>query len=152
MFTSSKSIVRISHSSLPFWDRNCMMCRPTHSSLSSLPALASRMVVPPSYRKGVSTCATKYAKPLMDKLVDLSITFEPIYRVILINSDWVNDKDVAKKIKTSVPPLTFADSLKIARQARVEGRAIVITAQKDDAIYYLSNLKNKGLIVMLDEA
>ena len=85
-------------------------------------------------------------------LPGISLQFEPFYRVILVYSDWLNDKPVAQKVRYSVPIITSNDAMNVTRRARVEGRSIIVTVIKDDAILYMTNLKNKGLDVILDEA
>lgn len=95
--------------------------------------------------------ATAPAKePIM--IPGISLQFEPFYRVILVYSEWLNDKSTAQKVRHSVPIITLNDAINVTRRARVEGRSIVVTVIKDDAILYMTNLKNKGLDVILDEA
>lgn len=82
----------------------------------------------------------------------LSLTFEPFYRVVLVYSDWVNDKPIAQKVRYSVPIITATDAVNVVKRARAQGKAIVVTVIKDDAIMYMNNLKTKGLDVIIDEA
>jgi len=83
---------------------------------------------------------------------NFKFAYEPYYRVILIYSNWVDDKDVAQKVHHSINVLGYNEALRVVRNAHTEGKAIVVTVIKDDAVLYMSNMKNKGLDVVLDEA
>lgn len=82
------------------------------------------------------------------------IKFEPFYRVILLYSEWNSDMDktVAQKVKSAVPIIDAASAKKVVKQCRLQGKSIVTTVVKDEAILHASNLRNKGLKCMLDEA
>jgi ATP-dependent Clp protease adapter protein ClpS len=84
----------------------------------------------------------------------LTFAYEPFYRVILLYSGWAdnNEKEMAYRVHKSVPIITFNNAKNIVQRARVEGRCIVVTVIKDDAVLYSGNLKAKGFDVMLDEA
>jgi ATP-dependent Clp protease adapter protein ClpS len=92
------------------------------------------------------------ASPLMEPKLNLTFTYEPFYRVVLIYSNWTYDKEVAQKVHNAVPVIGFNDALRVVRNAEKDGRAIVITCIKDDANQYVSNLKKKGLDVTIVEA
>lgn len=93
------------------------------------------------------------AAPLKSQPV-LSFAYEPFYRVILLYSGWGdnNEKEMAYRVHKSVPIVSFSNAKSIVQRARVEGRCIVVTVIKDDAVLYSGNLKAKGFDVMLDEA
>lgn len=103
-----------------------------------------------------STVARASMFPVVEKQSDsettLSFSFEPFYRVILLYSDWDNDKSIAKKISKAVPIVSSVYAVQVARRCRLTGQAIVVTVIKDDAILYMSNLRNQGLRVTIDEA
>ena len=110
--------------------------RPTFTTLSRKKPYQTRVLPTP----------TKKDAPLAN------ITFEPFYRVVLIYSEWENDKSVAQKVKISVPIISGADALSVTKRAKQEGRAIVVTVIKEDALTYMNNLRRKGLITEIDEA
>lgn len=83
---------------------------------------------------------------------EISFTFEPFYRVVLVYNDWINDKPIAQKVRYSVPIISGNDAANVVKRARLKGDAIIVTVIKDDAEKYMSNLKTKGLDVFIDEA
>jgi hypothetical protein len=94
------------------------------------------------------------AAPLKKQTPSLTFAFEPFYRVILLYSGWSenNEKEMAYRVHKSVPIVPFKSAKTIVQRTRIEGRCIIVTVVKDDAMLYLSNLKAKGFDVMLDEA
>lgn len=85
-------------------------------------------------------------------IININISFEPFYRVILYYSNWDDDKTTALKITNAVSIVDFNAATKIVQNAKSHGKAIVVTVIKDDAVLYMNNLKNKGLDVSIDEA
>lgn len=85
-------------------------------------------------------------------IANLVFAYEPFYRVVLLFSGWNDDRVVARKIRMSIPMLRFADCINIAKQARLRGRAIIVTVKKDEAFQYSKDLETRGLKVLLDEA
>lgn len=85
---------------------------------------------------------------------DIVFRFEPFYRVLLVYSGWpdVDDKDIGKKVKLSVPILSLGDSVSISRRARAEGRSIVVTVPEDEAGVFVKRLKDRGLLADVEEA
>lgn len=101
-------------------------------------------------------CAYAFA-PMLEKTVSSeviipSFSFEPFYRVILQYSEWESDKPIARKVAQAVPIISGVQAMRITRKCRQTGNAIVVTVKKDDAVLYASNLRNKGLRVIMDEA
>lgn len=103
-------------------------------------------------RCGVVTRAT--AAPLRKSTSSLTFAFEPFYRVILLYSGWSDndEKEMALRVRKAVPIISFNNAKTIVQRSKIEGRCIVVTVIKDDAVLYSSNLKSKGFDVMLDEA
>ena len=113
--------------------------------------------IQPSYTNDVRTLAAApdaTLEKVTDKVVisGFTFSFEPFYRLILIYSNWASDKITAEKIRASVPIVTFTEALKVTRTAKVDGKAIIATVIKDDAVAYARNLELRGLQVELDEA
>ena len=118
-------------------------------------ALTSRKTI--FTRFNTVTCkAFPTPAPMRDRIIVTSpvinFAFEPFYRVILLYTNWDNDKPVAKLVSASVPIITNRDAANIVKTCRIEGTAIVVTVLKDDAVLYMTNIKNKGLDCMIDEA
>lgn len=94
--------------------------------------------------------------PIMESrdvsIANIVFSFEPFYRVVLLFSGWNDDRVIARKIRMSIPMLRFADCINIAHQARLRGRAIIVTVKKDEALQYSKDLETRGLKVFLDEA
>lgn len=86
--------------------------------------------------------------------IDIKVSFESFYRVVLVYNGWTDDKDkdVALKVKNAVSILSFGEALARVRTARKEDMAILVTVPKEDAILYMGNLFKKGLEAQLDEA
>jgi len=110
--------------------------------------------------RGFSTSAVRRnvvmraIKPASKVSIDIKVSFEPFYRVILLYNGWPDDKDkdVAVKVKTAINMLSFGEALTRVRTARNDETAILVTVPKDDAILYLGNILKKGLEAQLDEA
>lgn len=85
-------------------------------------------------------------------IININISFEPFYRVILYYSNWDDDKATALKITNAISIIDFNAAMKVVQNAKGYGKAIVVTVIKDDAVLYMNNLKNKGLEVSIDEA
>lgn len=100
----------------------------------------------------VAARAAPIGAPEASYKTTLRVQFDSIYRVVLVYNLWLNDKHVAHKIRGSVPVVSFTDGLNVARRARVEGRAIVVTAPEEEAAVYADRLKKKGLVADLEEA
>lgn len=94
--------------------------------------------------------------PLVDRIADVapkfSFSFEPYYRVILVYSNWTNDKPIGKLVSASIPIITEKHATNVVRRTRIEGRAIIVTVLKNEALTYMQNIKNKGLDCVIDEA
>lgn len=102
----------------------------------------------------IAVASAPAASPTPQKILmsGFTFSFEPFYRVILIYNNWSSDKIVAEKIRASIPIITFTEALKVARMAKVDGKAIVVTVIKDDAFMYVRSMEMRGLTVELDEA
>ena len=102
--------------------------------------------------RNVCVCARATKVPKMS--IDIKVSFESFYRVVLVYNGWTDDKDkdVALKVKQAVDMLSFGEALTRVRNARTEDVAILVTVPKDDAVLYMGNLFKKGLEAQLDEA
>ena len=102
--------------------------------------------------RNACVCARATKAPKMS--IDIKVSFESFYRVVLVYNGWTDDmdKDVALKVKQAVDTLSFGEALVRVRTARNEDVAILVTVPKDDAVLYLGNLFKKGLEAQLDEA
>lgn len=78
--------------------------------------------------------------------------FAPMHRVILHYTNWVEDNDVAVRIRRAVPNVPKDHARNAALQARISGHAIVLTAAPDIAEDAATNLRAQGLRVTLEEA
>lgn len=103
-------------------------------------------------RRPVVARAAPIGVPEVSQRTSLRVQFDSIYRVVLVYNLWLNDKHVAHKIRGSIPVVSFTDGLNVARRARVEGRAIVVTVPQEEAAVYADRLKKKGLVADLEEA
>lgn len=90
--------------------------------------------------------------PSSSTIFNLNISFEPFYRVILVYSNWTDDKDVALRVSQAVPIVKFKNALQIVRNAKSYGNAIIVTVTKYDAISYVKSLELKGLEGIMEEA
>jgi len=90
--------------------------------------------------------------PANSTIFNLNIAFEPFYRVILIYTNWTDDKDVALRVTQAVPIVKFKVALQIVRNASSYGSAIIATVTKDDALAYVKSLTFKGLEAVVEEA
>lgn len=82
----------------------------------------------------------------------MDMTFEPIYRVILHYSNWIDHGQTAKTIKQGVPVISYSHALRTAENAAAYGSAIVVTVPKDEAELYEQRLERLGFKVSLDIA
>ena len=81
-----------------------------------------------------------------------SITFEPIYRVMLHFTQWSDNKEVSRRIVRGVPLIGLANAMRIVESAVSHGTSIVITAPLDDAQMYQNRLTQMGLRITLEMA
>jgi ATP-dependent Clp protease adapter protein ClpS len=84
----------------------------------------------------------------------LKLRFEPLFRVILHYSQWSFDdtREIAKKVKTSVPILSLRDCEKIVKNAQSSGTGVACVVMYDKAMLYCDNLTNMGLRASIEEA
>jgi len=104
----------------------------------------------------ITAAAASLDAPIASKpntIINLNIKFDSFYRVVLIYNNWTDDKAIGRAILRAIPSLKSASKcLHIARAARSEGRAIVLTAIKDEAKKHIRALTLNGLDAELDEA
>jgi ATP-dependent Clp protease adapter protein ClpS len=81
-----------------------------------------------------------------------TMQFEPIYRVLLHYTNWVNPKEIARKVHQAVPVVSSSHALRTVENAAAHGTAIVVTAALDDAELYEARLTRVGLKASLEVA
>ncbi len=86
-------------------------------------------------------------------ILNLNISFESFYRVILVYNNWTNDKEIARVLKKTVPLVgTVNNAIHIVTSARSYGKAIVVTVIKKEAEQYVRDLRKQKLEAELEEA
>ena len=102
------------------------------------------------------TTTARLETPVASKpntIMNLNIRFDSFYRVVLIYSNWTDDKATARLVLRAIPSLkTVNTTLHIVRSARSHGKAIVVTAIKDEAKQHVRALARYGLDADLEEA
>jgi ATP-dependent Clp protease adapter protein ClpS len=85
-------------------------------------------------------------------IININFSYEPFCRVILVYSNWIEDKLTAALVVNAVPKLPYNDAIRIVRSAHINGSAIVVTVLRQEAAIYADNLLKKGLDCFLEEA
>lgn len=81
----------------------------------------------------------------VDIMTSLKIKFEPYYRVVLVYNNWEDDKNAAARLILAVHILDPKQGIHVAKNARKEGLAIVVTVMQQDAEIYLHKMRKVGL-------
>jgi hypothetical protein len=80
-----------------------------------------------------------------DLATSLRISFEPFYRVVLLYTQWEDDKKAASRLVTAVSLIKIAEGVHITRSARKYGMSIVVTVLQAEAELYLRKMRANGL-------
>jgi hypothetical protein len=84
--------------------------------------------------------------------VNINMSFDSFYRVILHFTNWPADTEVARSLCAAVPLVNMNASKRIVQNARAYGRAIVVTVTQADAELFKARLKQRNLMASLEEA
>ena len=114
----------------------------------------SSILYPPVIEDDTKALASPLAPPqkINEVSTTLNISFEPLYRIILVYTNWSDDKLIAEKVKSGVPIISYKEAIRAVKYAKVHGKAILCVVLKDKAILYSKKLNLHGISVILEEA
>lgn len=115
----------------------------------------SSILFPPVIENDTKSFASP-SPPAPEKIKEVSttinISFEPLYRIIIVYTNWSDDKLIAEKVKSGVPIISYKEAIRAVKYAKSHGKAILCVVLKDKAILYSKKLNLHGISVILEEA
>lgn len=116
------------------------------------PVRLSRNMNKLSYIKTTYTLSCAAVAPMDVKHISITLHFDSLYRVILRNGEWKSVRDTAKTLVKCVNIINYSWAMEVAKMARLNGTAIIVTVKESDAIMYRDRLIANGLDAYIDEA